>query len=270
VDASAIVVIPTYKADLSAAEQISLTQSRRILGGHAFTFIAPDGLVLQHPEAKDIPYRYFDAAYFKGIDGYNQLLLSREFYDAFADHTYLLIAQLDTFVFTDRLQYWCGLGYDYIGAPWRFDMTAFVKWPQLFPFSYRHHVLSPLKLLTGKRYLVGNGGFSLRNADTARRILHDNPHLVPRFQDEAERNLLTNDGHKSMLNEDLFWALYVPQHVQPYRVPTYRRALQFAFEVDPVACYTDNRQQLPFGCHAWETHGLDFWRPFIKAYGHDF
>jgi hypothetical protein len=225
-------------------------------------------LKVENDAAKGMEYLYFSPEFFMGIAGYNRLLMSLCFYEPFTDFSHLLICQLDTFVFKDELNQWCTSGYDYIGAPWRFDMSLFIKWPQLFPWSYRHPFLAPFKRLTGQDYLVGNGGFSLRNVEKARMILHDHADLVARFEDESRQNIQKNDGHGSMLNEDLFWALYVPKHIPSFRVPNYRRALQFAFEVDPIACYEDNGRQLPFGCHAWETHGLDFWRPFINTFGH--
>lgn len=46
-------------------------------------------------------------------------MLSAEFYDRFAAYEYVLIYQLDAFVFADRLAEFCQMGYDYIGAPVR-------------------------------------------------------------------------------------------------------------------------------------------------------
>jgi len=44
-------------------------------------------------------------------------MMSPAFYDAFKAFDYILIYQLDAFVFRDELEYFCSLGYDYIGAP---------------------------------------------------------------------------------------------------------------------------------------------------------
>ena len=60
----------------------------------------------------------FDPAYFTSIQGYNRLLLSTEFYQRFLGSAYLLICQLDVFVFRDELAGWVARGYDYVGAPW--------------------------------------------------------------------------------------------------------------------------------------------------------
>lgn len=60
----------------------------------------------------------FPDTYFKGIAGYNRLMMSPEFYETFAQWEYILIYQTDAWVFSDRLSEWCSKGYDYIGAPW--------------------------------------------------------------------------------------------------------------------------------------------------------
>jgi hypothetical protein len=60
------------------------------------------------------------------------------FYEVFRQYEYMLIYQLDCWVFRDELEMWCDKGYDYIGAPF------FVKW------------------FVDRGIYVGNGGFSLR------------------------------------------------------------------------------------------------------------
>lgn len=44
-------------------------------------------------------------------------MLTKEFYLRFRQWEYLLIYQLDAYVFQDELMDWCNKGYDYIGAP---------------------------------------------------------------------------------------------------------------------------------------------------------
>ena len=76
------------------------------------------------------------------MEGYNELLLSENFYTTFSAFKYILIYQPDSYVFRDELMEWCKEGYDYIGAPWLEDNDEQIK-------------------LNG----VGNGGFSLRNIE---------------------------------------------------------------------------------------------------------
>jgi hypothetical protein len=49
---------------------------------------------------------------------YSQLLMSKEFYELFIEYDYIIIYQLDCFVFKDSLENWLYTGFDYIGAPW--------------------------------------------------------------------------------------------------------------------------------------------------------
>ena len=73
-------------------------------------------------------------------------MLSSEFYRRFSKFEYILIYQLDAFVFKDQLNYWCKKGYDYIGAPW---------------FEGFHLTKTGVNIIG-----VGNGGFSLRRVKT--------------------------------------------------------------------------------------------------------
>ena len=50
------------------------------------------------------------------------MLLTADFYRRFTDYEYILIHQLDVFLFEDKLLEFCDMGYDYIGAPYpKFD-----------------------------------------------------------------------------------------------------------------------------------------------------
>ena len=111
---------------------------------------------------KKISVKYFDQEYFNnGTYGYNKLMLSKEFYSNFLEYEYLLIYQLDAWVFKDELDYWCDKGFDYIGAP-------------LFEYKINKGVIQFSKNMQG----VGNGGFSLRKIDYCLELLNK-PHWLP-------------------------------------------------------------------------------------------
>ena len=160
----AAVVIPVYQNNLSWSEQISLQQCKRILNRHPVILIAPRTMKIENRELSGLPVERFPEYFFDGISGYNRLMLSKEFYQRFEQYEYILIYQLDVFVFSDRLQYFCGLGYDYIGAPW----------------------LQGYRYITGleRRYLyVGNGGFSLRKVSAFLRILNEETERIEETED---------------------------------------------------------------------------------------
>ena len=232
----AAVVIPVYKEDLSENEMLSLKQCIRILSGHPLCLVAPEGLKLDAYFAHyaDFEVFRFKKAYFKNVSGYNQLLLSFRFYQKFSFTKYILIYQLDAYVFRDDLMAWCNKDYVYIGAPW------IIKPPQ---------IKENIKVDLGKYLLhkVGNGGFSLRKVKT-------------HFWTSLIFWPLTRLFIK---NEDFFWSVIAPEVNPFYKVPSMEEAIDFAFELAPQQAFQMNQGKLPFGCHAWEKYDPEFWAPFI-------
>ena len=263
------VVIPVYKPELTDYELISLTQCLRILGHYPIVLATPHSLDVSvfRELGPNLQVRTFDEAYFKGIEGYNRLMLSEEFYQAFADQEYILIHQLDVFVFQDNLTHWCQQNYDYIGAPWLRDRD-FTGWLDQLDFTIRKRVATWLNLkkedgLTPREIInlngVGNGGLSLRRVPAMLRCLK-------RFEQQiAEYERTTMHQY----NEDVFWGIEVNRYWPHLRIPAYRKALHFSIEFFPEwAIEHYNQGKLPFGCHAWNIHGTDYWRPIFARYGY--
>jgi len=227
------IVIPVYKASLSHNEAKSLARCLQVLGSHPIRLVAPAALdtsAYDRYAGRPLPVDFFEAAYFRSVKGYSQLLLSKAFYQRFESSEYILIYQLDAWVFSDTLLNWCRRSYDYIGAPWLEAPPAPAGTPTL------------LNLSTHLKNKVGNGGLSLRRVRTHIRWA---PWASFIFKFIPK-------------NEDLIWTLFVP-----FKKPAVREALQFAFELDPAESYRLNQEQLPFGCHAWEKYDAEFWKKFI-------
>lgn len=229
------VVIPVYQANPSESELRSFQQCLRILGKHPIVLLIPRGLDTtryQHDISDGMEFTIvsFDPTYFSSIKGYSELLVSRQFYQSFAMHRYILIYQLDAWVFSDELINWCELNMDYIGAPW-------LSSPPIT--SGKKPIINLSKLLKNK---VGNGGFSLRKVSS---------HLKWAWWATFVYKMIPK-------NEDIIWTLFVP-----LKKPTCSIALAFAFEMEPEKSYELNKKQLPFGCHAWEKYHPEFWRSFI-------
>jgi hypothetical protein len=241
----AIVVVPVYKPQPNEREAVSWNRCLEDFTHTPIALVAPEGLDLTaylpsgRLETRPIHVVRFDPGFFLSTLTYSRLLLSAGFYQAFASYEFILIYQLDVFVFRDELADWCARGWDYIGAPWvdcEWIAEARASWPP----ETRDNV-------------VGNGGFSLRRVAPALRLLTEMP-------DCAERG----GG-----NEDLFWAFRAPA-CTPFKIPKLEEATAFAFEVRPDRAFARNGSKLPFGCHGWH-HGdmLDFWRPVLKGYGYE-
>lgn len=227
------VVIPLYKTHLNAEEELSLKQCIRILGKHPILFVAPKSLDLSflNPWMNKIQAIRFEDEYFKSPKTYNKLLTSPAFYEAFLNFEYILIYQLDAFVFEDSLLAWCAKGYDYIGAP----------------KLRKHHISEGFSC----QPVLFNGGLSLRKVKPLLRYIR----LYQLFFKEW------------LANEDAMFS-FAQRRVYPFRfllkLPDWKEALAFAIEQNPQTGYKI-LGKLPFGCHAWERYNPNFWKEIIKT-----
>jgi hypothetical protein len=259
------VIIPFYREELLHNESVSLHQCFKILGNHTIIAIKPERLVLpetitQYPFSK---ITSFNNSFFANVQGYNRLMLSAEFYDKFIDYKYVLLYQLDAFVFKDELLYWCNQDFDYIGAPWmrkkqypNIIIATLSKGLQYFAKRYdiKKHGLPSKKQFDDS---VGNGGFSLRHVPLFYKICVE----------QREKIIEYNKHTTHHFNEDAFWGIEVNRKKRVLNIPDYATALKFAFEMAPGRAYKINNNQLPFGCHAWDKH-IDFWKDIFKQQGY--
>jgi hypothetical protein len=241
----AIVVVPVYKARPDALEAVSWDRCLDVFQKTPIALVAPEGLdltaylPLERHEARTIHIVRFDQGFFLSTLTYSRLLTSVGFYQAFASYDFILVHQLDAFVFRDELADWCARGYDYIGAPW-IDCPWLDDCRQMWPAETRDN-------------LVGNGGFSLRRVAPALKLLTEMPEVAERWGG----------------NEDQLWAYLAPA-ATPFRIPRVEEAVAFSFEVSPKQALALNGSKLPFGCHGWSRRSdIDFWRPVLKGYGYD-
>jgi hypothetical protein len=256
------VIIPFYKDTITDWEKMALNQCRKILGDFPLIAIKPNHLQLP-AEALDIPTVAFNDEFFADIAGYNALMLSDTFYEAFLDYEYILIYQLDAFVFKNNLAYWCNQGFDYIGAPWlrninHPDVVKSIKSNIKYFTHTRYNVMDngiPSKYQYENR--VGNGGFSLRNVSKFHQICIERKELIDEY--------LQKGG--PYYNEDCFWSIEVNRKRKALNIPGYKTAIKFSVEFSPERAFSLNNGQLPFGCHAWDRYS-DFWRPVFKQLGY--
>ena len=265
------IVIPVYKATVTPHEQVALTQCLRVLGQYPLCFVKPESLDLA-PLLSTLPSavqtRSFADDFFRSVRDYNRLMLSPGFYGAFSAFDYILIHQLDAFVFRDELGDWCRRGYDYVGAPWLRDRDFSSVWDERW-FNAKKRVAHLLGLrkadgITPREIItlngVGNGGLSLRHV----------AHSVKALKQHRGRLAAYEAVPMHQFNEDVFWGIETTRFWPQLRVPDFRTALRFAVEFHPErAISVYNGGQLPFGCHAWDIHGTDFWRPIFAQYGYD-
>lgn len=238
-ESSVAIVVPTYKQALTSDERCALEQLQRVLGRYPRFFVAPESLQPRYGRlSQGFGVVHFPDGCFQNTATYSRLLLSEAFYAAFARYEYILIYQLDAFVFADRLLEFCARGYDYIGAPIRYSAS-------LWHFA-------------GAR--VGNGGLSLRrvaSCERLARVFARGAMPQPLWEILAE-------------NEDACFGWAAGQPALDFHVPSVREALTFAVQEDVQHVYRRIAAGWrPFGCHAWNRFSDAMWRPLVaSALGH--
>ena len=234
-----IVVVPVYKSELDLFEQISFIQLIEVLGKYPICFIMPEGLKpnfeISIPQNANVKNVYYRADYFQTKFDYSRLCLNYAFYNDFSEYRYMLIYQLDAFVFSDRLLEFLKLGYDYIGAPQ--DNEGF------------------------RLFHVGNGGLSLRRIDKCIEILHEKESILKLLPDDFKEQIYSY--------EDLFWGYCGYDSRIDFKVPSVSVAAEFALQGNRVNCYEKMLAKgLPFGLHGWPYCDYDFWKPVIECFGY--
>ena len=264
----AVVVVPLYRSEMAPFERASLRQCAKVFGVHRdIIFFAPESLEISafFEILPDAGVERFEDKYFKSVSSYSWLLLTPGFYQRFQDYEYMLIYQLDAWVFRDELDYWCEQGYDYIGAP----------------FILKHGFLEEV--------IVGNGGFSLRKISAILRVLNNADQkmfpakLLWKFFKfyiadgkifHALKPLLRMSGlfpnsrgkyleqirHEKSNSEDVVFYFLSREYTNDgLTMPDLKEAARFSLDVSPEHFYVE----MPFGCHAWMKDQAPFWKEHI-------
>ncbi|PWG78809.1 DUF5672 family protein [Pararcticibacter amylolyticus] len=266
--ANVAIVTPVYKAfnQQLPGEIQSLLQLKTILGNRDIFFIHPSYVnVTEYIELfqpLNVRSILIDDKYFGNPVRGNRLFVQYKFYSKFSDYDFMLIYHTDAYVFSDQLDYWCSLNFDYIGAPWFVGNSEPAK-----PLQFKG---------------VGNGGFSLRKLSSFieisgnKRIIRNYLFMYTLYQflQGNNYNLLRKTlGINYLMKiikphmgyEDEFWGLIVPRYFKWFNVARPEEALRFSFEVLPEELLKLNNNELPFGCHAWEKYDPSFWKKFIDV-----
>ncbi len=229
------IVVPAYKCNLNLFEKISLQQLIKVLGNYPIYLIQPDTIELNYKELDGYNYKTckFDKWYFQNTETYSELMLSPFFYERFLDYEYMLVYQLDAFVFFAGLSDFCDMGYDYIGAPQYHSWT--------------------------KDAVVGNGGLSLRKIDAVLNVTRNYEKIVrePYYKDYFRKW------------EDNFFSYCGGQKDVDFIVPDILKANTFSVVMDiENGIQNIPINGLPFGTHAWHRLNFEFWKNIINAYGY--
>jgi hypothetical protein len=233
-----VVVIPIYRSKLEPFEKISLLRLKQLIKKDVY-LIAPDDLCIDEYKNlwSNISIKYFSSEFFKSVLTYNKLMLSTEMYERFAsEYEWMLVYQLDAFLFHANLDQFVNSTYDYFGAPWIPS--------QLVHPRFKNPYL--LKIL-GAKVSVGNGGLSLRRISSTLKLL---------------RSKYTHPEGWSH-NEDGFFA-YWGVRSSSFKSCTFEMGSQFAFEKNPEILFRVNGEKLPLGCHGLPKYNDEFYISIIR------
>lgn len=228
-----VIVVPFYREEMTMAERVSLNQLYRVLGRYPIVFVIPERLresiFLQDKNVETFPDTCLSSR-----REYSKMLLNPQFYQRFRQYEYMLIYQLDAFVFKDRLLDFCSLSYDYIGAPMR-----------------------PL-WLESVRIKVGNGGFSLRKISSCIKVT------------SIREQIYVNTNRRKLFEEaeDKFFGYCGYNKKIPFCVPSIKIAADFAVEYDVAHDMVPLKKgKYPMGCHAWsKPYNFLFWKPYLEKF----
>lgn len=224
-----IIGIPIYKDNLNDTERISLQRISQCFKNEEIVFIAPISLKFDFTDIlSDYQVLHFPNCFFSNRRSYSQLLLSTTFYESFKNYEYLLICQLDVFVFSNRLNEFCNLNYDYIGAP------------MYFPFGAS----------------VGNGGFSLRKITSCIRML--------KMRDQIYFN---NPWQLSLeMMEDQFFSYCGLKKKLNFMVPSVELARKFSLDACFEVEEKKDKKNVPFAIHKFNFISFS-WKQKISELG---
>ena len=265
------VTIPVYKKTPDETEKKSFEQCLKVLGTRPIIFFCAHKFDSSYYSTFCSTYgikfikRTFNSKYFKSKENYSKLCLTKKFYSAFADYEFILIYQLDAWIFCDQLDYWCQQDYDYIGAPFPEDINAL---SDKVNFA-----------------VVGNGGFSLRRVNAIINVFENLHYSLKNWSQikEAYRERISTNplwwiycfiryaGYRNTINylvkkswEDQFF-FEVARLTFFIRMPDPTKALEFSFEYRPSEAFKQNGNKLPMGCHGWTWIEYDeFWKLYIN------
>ncbi len=262
------IVIPIWKKELDYVEEISLKRLRKVLIDDKMDnsiwhetedyspvyLVCPEGLDTSKYEKIynigdpkiDLKKKEYDPKYFKSTATYSQLCISYDFYKDFDEYEYMLIYQLDCYLFRDEILDWCNKGYDYIGGP---ILSTDCGWDTVKKSRSGESQWQPF---------VGNGGLSLRKIETFKDMTDPEGELRKKYN-------LTDELLSKVIFEDKYFCndLYNTYELD---IPNWREALNFAFDMSVDIIYNQlHFEGVPMGIHSVDKN-IRWWKKVIPEF----
>jgi hypothetical protein len=243
------IVIPVYKNELDIVENISLKRLNNVIGDKNYDvyLVCPEGMNTDeyYKLYKNLLIKTYSPEYFKSTHTYSQLCISYNFYNDFSEYEYMLIYQLDCYLFSDQISDWCNKGYDYIGGP---ILSTDCGWDTVKKSQKNNY-----------KPFVGNGGLSLRKISVFKDMTNPNGELRLTYNltDEVLKNVIFEDKY---FCNDLF-------NFYKLNVPKWREALNFALDMSVDIIYNQLKwKETPMGIHSVDKN-IRWWKKVIPEFG---
>ena len=242
-----VVLIPHHKYDLIYLEKLSLNRIYDVFDNMQCYLILPsyinankfidinldknvkDKYLLYHD---NFDYMYFDDKWFNSAAANNSLMLTKNIYIPFKElgFDYMLIAQLDAFVFHNDIDNYLNKNYDFIGS---YLFTCLDSWYiDKIIEEYPNHYLT--------HQIILNGGFSLRNIDFCILTIE---YYTPWLQDTVIKEGL--DNNYILIGEDDFFSQNVKNIAEPLDI------FRFAISGNNIVkCHFLINYEYPMAIHA--------------------
>jgi hypothetical protein len=237
------IVTPHHTSNLSSVAALGLCRCAETLGLKYDWFLVlpskcdPKPILDITPLPKVLP---FPDELFESKRSAQLLYMSPDFFGKFKEYEYILLCELDAYVFHDRVEPFIQGNYDYIGAPWLDN-----EWLR---YSKHWYARLPLHWIFNEQ--VGNGGLSLWRVDVFYKASLRLQPLIQRIR---------------WLSHDIFWSQIASKLGIRIRRPTANVAAKFAVETQPEKCFTFNGGEFPLGVHGWDKYDWNFWRDKIPG-----
>jgi hypothetical protein len=245
------IVIPIYKEELDCVEEISLNRLNTVIGekGYDVYLVYPENMTLDnyYKIYKNLLCKSFDPLYFTNTMMYSQLCIDYNFYDAFSNYEYMLIYQLDCYLFFDAIEEWCNKGYDYIGGP---IISTDCGWDTLKKNNEKNK--------KGYQPYVGNGGLSLRKINTFKDICNPNGELRKTYN-------LTDEVLANVKYEDKYFCNDLYEYYR-LNIPNWKEAFSFAIDMSVDVVYNLFKlDPKPMGIHSVDKN-IRWWKNHIEEF----
>lgn len=250
------IIIPIYRTELNQNEIMALDNNINKLSEHPIAFIIPENLDIseisaKYPKVEIIQVSDEWLGTKNGIDGYNRMMMSEEFYRIFKDYEYIFICHIDSWIFRDEVNYWCDRGYDIVAPPWS-------KSKRFYFFPFKQILSSKIKKRRDEVHCreivydhIGNGGLSLRKVASCLMACQKYSQKINEY--------IQLSKSKPFYYEDVFFAL----EPKEFNYPDTQEAVFWGADIRPEMCLYLTKGQLPMGCHGyarkkhrkhWEKH----------------